>query len=127
MSEFDKWFKNRHTKSGLYEEALCGKDDATYIRHEMRKAYLAGQQSQKAKVDELQRKIAFQEKAIKNIKLQFKNKQIDCDRSDRKIDELQARVDDALKILESDAIGFTGLVQNYDRVESILKGNKDEN
>ena len=44
-----------------------------------------------------------------------------------KIDELQARVDEALKILESDAIGFTGLIQNYDKAESILKGNKDEN
>ena len=39
---FDEWFKKRHEKSGLYEEALCGKDDATYIKHEMNKAFQAG-------------------------------------------------------------------------------------
>lgn len=39
---FDEWFRKRHEKTGLYEEALCGKDDATYIRHEMRKSFLAG-------------------------------------------------------------------------------------
>ena len=39
---FDEWFKKRHEKSSLYEEALCGKDDATYIKHEMNKAFQAG-------------------------------------------------------------------------------------
>jgi len=39
---FDEWFRNRHEKTGLYEQASWGKDDATYIRHEMRKAFQAG-------------------------------------------------------------------------------------
>ena len=39
---FDEWFRNRHEKTGLYEQALWGEDDATYIRHEMRKAFQAG-------------------------------------------------------------------------------------
>ena len=101
MSEFDEWFKNRHTKTGLYEEALCGKDDATYIRHEMRKAYLAGQQSQQAKIDELQARIDATEKWIESNK---KN------------------------IPLSEWHGYT--TEEYvdaDDLLEILKGNKDEN
>lgn len=94
----------------------CSRDDAEHF-------YNAGQQS---KIDELQRKIAFQEKAIKNIKLQFENKQIDCDRSDRKIDELQARVDEALKLVQKDCIEY-GVSDFLEKAMDILKGNKDEN
>lgn len=45
---FDEWFKKRHEKTGLYEEALCGKDDATYIKHEMNKAFQAGRKEKQA-------------------------------------------------------------------------------
>ena len=45
---FDEWFKKRHEKTGLYEEALCGKDDATYIKHEMNKAFQAGWKEKQA-------------------------------------------------------------------------------
>lgn len=45
---FDEWFKKRHEKTGLYEEALCGKDDATYIKHEMNKAFQAGWKEEQA-------------------------------------------------------------------------------
>lgn len=45
---FDEWFKKRHEKTGLYEEALCGKDDATYIKHEMNKAFQAGWKKKQA-------------------------------------------------------------------------------
>ena len=108
-SEFKKWWCGWTGSDKLPENT-----DIIY-------AFEAGQQSQQAKIDELQRKIAFQEKAIKNIKLQFENKQIDCDRSDRKIDELQARIDGALKIL--DGMRHNGAYRAID----ILKGNKDEN
>ena len=45
---FEEWFKKRHEKTGLYEEALCGKDDATYIKHEMNKAFQAGRKEKQA-------------------------------------------------------------------------------
>ena len=48
VTVFDEWIKNRHEKTGLYEEALWGKDDATYIRHEMRKAFQAGWKEKQA-------------------------------------------------------------------------------
>lgn len=111
MSEFEEWWE---------ENFMLVSVDRT----EAEDIYNLGKQSQQAKIDELQRKIAFQEKAIKNIKLQFENKQIDCDRSDRKIDELQARVDEALNfynIAKSDV--NIGMIQ----MAIYLKGNKDEN
>ena len=43
----------------------------------------------------------------------------------QKIDELQKRIDDALSALESDAIGFSGLVHNYNKAEKILKGEEE--
>ncbi len=46
MDKFDIWFKKRHLKTGLYEKSLVGDEDAIYIRHEMRKAYLAGKKVQ---------------------------------------------------------------------------------
>ena len=114
MSEFDKWYSEKGEKLHIY-------------RHEKwiaKHGFEAGQQSQQSKIDELQRKIAFQEKAIKNIKLQFENKQIDCDRSDRKIDELQARVDEALRFYnEAKSPHNIGMIQ----MAILLKGNKDEN
>ena len=36
---FEEWFKNRHQKTGLYEKCLSGDDDATYLKHEMRKSW----------------------------------------------------------------------------------------
>ena len=48
VMDFDEWFKKRHEKTSLYEEALCGKDDATYIKHEMNKAFQAGRKEKQA-------------------------------------------------------------------------------
>jgi len=112
MSEFDEWFKNRHTKTGLYEEALCGKDNATYIRHEMRKAYKAGQQSQQAKIDQLNEKHSEEKRILHNV----------IEMNQAKIDELQARIDEALRHV-IDHGGYDDLTHVID----ILKGNKDEN
>ena len=36
---FEEWFKNRHQKTGLYEKCQSGDDDATYLKHEMRKSW----------------------------------------------------------------------------------------
>ena len=44
----------------------------------------------------------------------------------KKNKELQKRIDDALSALESDAIGFSGLVHNYNKAEKILKGETHE-
>lgn len=42
------------------------------------------------------------------------------------IDELKGRIDKAVEILGYDAIGFTGLIQNYDKAKSILKGKEND-
>ena len=114
-------------------------------------AFYAGQQSQQAKidllevqlkgaeerakltldhknrmVDELQKENNRLNTWYKNVKLQLENKQIDCDRSDKERDELQARIKQGLKIAED----LMGEMQNYklgESLENILKGNKDEN
>lgn len=116
MTEFDKWFKNRHTKSGLYEEALCGKDDATYIRHEMRKAYLAGQQSQQAKIDELQKQVITQGQRFNDQAQKLK----DAEYFNQK---LQGQIDEALTYLRH--TDFRECKESI--LFDILKGNKDEN
>ncbi|MEG1232383.1 MAG: hypothetical protein RSE18_01000 [Acinetobacter sp.] len=36
---FEEWFKKRHQKTGFYEKCLSGDDDATYLKHEMRKSW----------------------------------------------------------------------------------------
>ena len=36
---FEEWFKDRHQKTGLYEKCQSGDDDATYLKHEMRKSW----------------------------------------------------------------------------------------
>lgn len=55
--DFEEWFKKRHTKTGLYEKSLHGDDDSLYIKHEMEKAFNAGQQSKQAEIDALQKRI----------------------------------------------------------------------
>lgn len=48
--DFEEWFKKRHTKTGLYEKSLFGDDDSLYLKHEMEKAFKAGQQSKQAEI-----------------------------------------------------------------------------
>ena len=81
-------------------------------------------QSQQAKIDNLQKENDRLNTSYKNVKLQFENKQIDCDRSDRKIDELQARIDGALGTLCK--LQYSSGERIYNDVGGILKGNKDE-
>lgn len=74
--------------------------------------YKAGAQSQQQKIDEYAMVAeALDESYVRECK---KNK------------ELQKRIDDALSALESDAIGFSGLVHNYNKAEKILKGENHE-
>ena len=110
MSEFDKHWNEWAIASN------CTEDEAKIH-------FKAGQQSQQAKIDNLQKENDRLNTSYKNVKLQFENKQIDCDRSDRKIDELQARIDGALKELELLNYYRTG---NSDNAIDTLKGNKDE-
>ena len=77
-------------------------------------------QSQQAKIDNLQKENDRLNTSYKNVKLQFENKQIDCDRSDRKIDELQAMVDEALNMLCK--LQYSSGERIYNDVGNILKG-----
>lgn len=108
----EKAFMHQQAKINLLEKELTETQDFLNNQNHIKQA----------KIDELQRKIVFQEKAIKNIKLQFENKQIDCDRSDRKIDELQARIDKTVNHIEE----WYGCVE-LSNIVDMLKGNKDEN
>ena len=87
------------------------------------KAYVQGVESQQVKIDNLQKENGRLNTSYKNVKFQFENKQIDCDRSDRKIDELQARVDEVLRFHnEAKSPHNIGMIQ----MAIYLKGNKDE-
>ena len=112
MSEFDEWIN----KNGFNfrPEKYYG----------YKSIYEAGQKSQQAKIDNLQKENDRLNTSYKNVKLQFENKQIDCDRSDRKIDELQAMVDSALNTLCK--LQYSSGERIYNDVGGILKGNKDE-
>lgn len=87
-------------------------------------AFYAGQQSQQAKIDNLQKENDKLNIWYKNVKLQLENKQIDCDRSDKERDELRARVDKALNMLCK--LQYSSGERIYGEVGGILKGNKDE-
>ena len=108
MSEFDEFVKGNFKN-------LTGSTKAF-----MKEAYEAGQQSQQTKIDELQLE------AI-NVNNEF---YANGQKSMRKImqgrvDELQARVDEALKQLDlayPESWGYC-----VDEAINILKGNKDEN
>lgn len=126
---FEQWFVTKYPYTsldrdngvvGTYWHERVEMSWQSWLSSISRESY----KSQLVNLDLLQRKIAFQEKAIKNIKLQFENKQIDCDISDRKIDELQSRVDEALNILCK--LQYSSGERIYGEVGSILKGNKDE-
>ena len=109
MSEFDKWFKE--------QERVLYKEGDKWIA---KKAWDA----RRAEIDNLQKENDRLNTSYKNVKLQFENKQIDCDRSDRKIDELQARIDSALNTLCK--LQYSSGERIYNDVGGILKGNEDE-
>lgn len=137
MSEFDKWWE---------ENCMILSSDRT----EAEDIYNLGVESQQAKIDILEVQLKGAEERAKltldhknkmvdelhkendrlntwykNVKLQLENKQIDCDRSDKELEELQARIERGLKIAED----LMGEMQNYklgESLENILKGNKDE-
>ena len=104
MSEFDNWKEE--------QERIHNDYDAE-------NAWYAGQQSQQAKIDELQKLRSLDEMAINQLAQANQVWQIKCD-------ELQARIDGAL---EKCYIGIRkqGGDHYLELVEDILKGNKDEN
>lgn len=75
------------------------------------KGFEAGQQSQQAKIDQLNKKNSEEKRILHNV----------IEMNQAKIDELQGRVDEVLKIL--DGMRHNGSYKAID----ILKGNKDEN
>ena len=80
---FDEWAKFQ----GL---SLEKDDNGLYVNrhtHYARKGW--GAKPEKAEINELKRKLKFKDASIKNLKLQIENKQIDCDISNRKVEELQ--------------------------------------
>lgn len=107
MKSFDEWLDTTKLRGYMDENSLEA-------------AYEAGQQSKQAEVDELKRELRFKDASIKNLKLQFKNKQIDCDISDREVDELQKRIDEALQFLTRTDITSINIARD------ILKGDSYE-
>ena len=100
MSEFDKHWDTHCISSN------CEEDEAK-IHFE------AGQQSQQAEVDELQLKLSEDSRVLHNV--------IDIER--RKCEELQARIDEALRFYnEAKSPHNIGMMQ----MAIYLKGNKDE-
>ena len=101
MKSFDEWLDTTKLRGYMDENSLEA-------------AYEAGQQSKQAEVDELQLKLSEDSRVLHNV--------IDIER--KKCEELQKRIDGALKELELLNYYRTG---NSDNAINILKGNKDEN
>ena len=103
MNSFENWKE----EYGLQSEP----NYSEHTEKDCKSAFEAGAQSQQAKIDILQIKLNGADERAAAV-LNHKNKMID---------ELQARVDEALKIL--DGMRHNGAYRAID----ILKGNKDEN
>ena len=103
MSEFDNWKEE--------QERIHNDYDAE-------NAWYAGQQSQQAKLDLLEKELTETQA--------FLNKQNHIKQA--KIDELQARIDDASNKIDFWVGGKNGdAIHVAKSVGNILKGNKDEN
>lgn len=101
---FEEWF-------GKGEHFYYMESDHRYVS---KVSYNAGQRSQQAKIDLLKKELAETQA--------FLNKQNHIKQA--KIDELQARVDEALRFYnEAKSPNNIGMIQ----MAILLKGNKDEN
>ena len=100
MSDFEKWFLS----NGIPLDT-----DFNVAK----RAFEAGQQSQQAKIDELNEKHSEEKRILHNV----------IDMNQTKIDELQGRIDEAMDyIAESGGVNLTSEMA----LNHILKGNKDE-
>ena len=100
MKSFDEWLDTTKLRGYMDENSLEA-------------AYEAGQQSKQAEVDELQLKLSEDSRVLHNV--------IDIER--KKCEELQKRIDGALKELELLNYYRTG---NSDNAINILKGDSHE-
>lgn len=100
-----------------YEEWLSGKILTYCEEFECAQAFEAGQQSQQAKIDELN-------EVVNGWKDEYRIMTLRYERSKKQIDELQARVDGALDWLNSSSSKNDSAVKH---AIDCLKGNKDEN
>ena len=115
MSDFDNYIKEKYPQD--YENLKLNYPDVE--PSEFYPEAIDAWNHQQQKIDELQNK-------IKELELINFDSELHFEAAKEKIDELQKRIDDALSALESDAIGFSGLVHNYNKVEKILKGETHE-
>ena len=107
MSEFYNWKEEQ---------------DRIHNDYDAENAWYAGQQSQQAKIDAITKQ---RDSFIKAHHIAMNDV---CEHK-AKIDELQARIDEALKILKDwdDQSYRDDMDQLTGEIEDILKGNKDEN
>ena len=101
MSEFEDYFSEYENKHNCSPEK--------------RECFEAGQQSQQAKIDQLNEKNSEEKRILHNV----------IEMNQAKIGELQARIDDALNTLCK--LQYSSGERIYNDVGGILKGNKDEN
>ncbi len=106
MSEFDNWKEE--------QERIHNDYDAE-------NAWYAGQQSQQAKIDELQKLRSLDEMEINQLAQANQVWRTKCD-------ELQGRIDDASNKIDFWVGGKNGdAIHVAKSIGNILKGNKDEN
>ena len=99
MSEFEDYFSEYENKHNCSPEK--------------RECFEAGQQSQQAKIDQLNEKNSEEKRILHNV----------IEMNQAKIGELQARIDDALNTLCK--LQYSSGERIYNDVGNILKGNKD--
>lgn len=124
MKSFDDYFNEEFPD--LVEAICCGDLIAKNYKVAIKEGFDLGQQSRQSVIDSLHKNIdalhVENERIQKEYQMMFEGIQ----GRQKTIDELQKRIDDALSALESDAIGFSGLVHNYNKAEKILKGENHE-
>lgn len=101
MKSFDEWFKEEKERYPLKLDSVS-----------CRKGYKAGQQSRQAEIDEL--------------KWMLKNSNGQADEFCKKSNELQKRIDEAVKCMEQNKPSFPMDFKHAIDALSILKGKQDD-
>ena len=129
LVEFEEWFDDEYSNYGKsYKERYDERNDmySSQFVDERYDAFKAGQQSQQGEFNKLQTKIdAITKQRDSFIKAHHIAMNDVCEHK-AKIDELQARIDEALGKCRT-GIRKQGGDYYLELVEDILKGNKDEN
>ncbi len=116
MSEFEKWLEENYPIAGL---DMCEKEGDRYTHkptRNMHDAYLAGQQSKEAAIQEMDEVIKLQdadlrkyEKQIEGLKEQLNNMEACYIEKKKELEDQHKKVDEVLEYLDGESTNRWGL------------------